>query len=79
MGGAREGYIKLCYGWAGIGPMKMVYNGKTESKNPREGAGGLNKGEHQNPVEFFNNKWWRIVSRSSDLDCSLVHRRDFYY
>ena len=79
MGGAREGYIKLCYGWAGIGPMKMVYNGKTESKNPREGAGGLNKGEHQNPVEFFDKKWWEIASRSSDLDCSLVPRRDFYY
>ena len=46
------GVLKLVKG--GLGWVKKtVYNGKTESKNPREGVGGLNKDALQNAAVFL--------------------------
>ena len=57
--------------------MKMVYNGKTESKNPREGAGGLNKGEHQNTVDFLGILADIMATQNTQISCFLVSWRRF--
>ena len=58
--------------------MKMVYNGKTESKNPREGAGGLNKGEHQNVVDFLGILADKMAHQNTQMSCFLVSWRRFF-
>ena len=79
LGGVREGSKKFCYGWAGIGPMKMVYNGKTESKNPREGVGGLNKGAHQNAALFLLKRGPFVGTHNSVFSRFLVPRWNFFF
>ena len=58
--------------------MKMVYNGKTESKNPREGVGGLNKDALQNAVEFLEILADKIAHQNTLMSCYLVAWRRFF-
>jgi len=58
--------------------MKMVYNGKTESKNPREGAGGLNKGEHQNVVDILGILADKMAHQNTLISCYLVSWSRFF-
>ena len=56
----------------------MVYNEKTKSKNPRGGAGGLNKGEHQNTVDFLGILADIMAAQNTKMSCFLVSWRRFF-